>query len=309
MKITIDTKNDIVKIGGKPIDEVKEYKKEEFENFIREYLLKNTMLSDYEMDCMWMSYRYCIGRHTIAANMHAGEIWRHCKGRMSKERELFNAFDINREIEQHLSFIQPNFYFPCTSLNKIYTTALDIVFSFIEDYEIKSIDDLLKYKDVHVILTDNEKGYKLETITWDEWLKPKVIDIVKNYMEVSDDQAWEMFEQWRNTGTCIDDLKKEFKKLTEDIPSSKHYYLYNFEDLMVWNDLVHCFDHEHHHKSILQDGSEREWFWSWTKKTEQREDGKYYWTFGYTKIRVPLDAWNGVTTTWIPDDTIKEDLY
>lgn len=309
MKITIDTKNDIIKIGGKPIDKAKEHKKEEFESFIREYLLKNTMLSEYETDCMWMSYRYCIGRHTIAANMQAAAIWKHCRGRMPKERELFTAFDINREIEQHLGFISPNFYFPITSLNRIYTTALDIVFEFIEDYEIKSIDDLLKYKDVHVILADNKRGYKLEVITWDEWLKPNVIEIVQKYMNATSDEAWEIFEKWRDSGTCFNDLKKEFEKLVEGIPDSKHYYLFDFEDLIIWNDLVHCFDHEHHHKSILQDGSEREWFWSWTKKTEQREDGKYYWTFGYTKIRVPLDVWNGVTTTWIPDDAIKKDLY
>ena len=29
-------------------------------------------LSDYEMDAMWMSYRYAIGRHSIASVTHAG---------------------------------------------------------------------------------------------------------------------------------------------------------------------------------------------------------------------------------------------
>ena len=32
------------------------------------------MMTQYEEDCVWMSYRYCIGRHTIASHCHAGDI-------------------------------------------------------------------------------------------------------------------------------------------------------------------------------------------------------------------------------------------
>ena len=85
--------------------------------------------------------------------------------------------------------------------------------------------------------------------------------------------------------------------------------MHDFEDLFVWNDLVHCFDYEHHHKSVLTNGEEVEWFWSWTNKSEQREDGYFYRTFGYERIRVPVDKWNGSITTWIPDESIEKDLY
>ena len=88
-----------------------------------------------------------------------------------------------------------------------------------------------------------------------------------------------------------------------------YFYFNDIEDLFVWNDLVHLFDIEHHHKSILIDGSECEWFWTWTEKSEKREDGYYYKAFGYKKIRVPVDKWNGLVTTYIPDESIKEDLY
>ena len=43
-------------------------------------------MSMYEEDLIWMSYRYCIGRHTIAASMHAGEIAKHEYFRLSPER-------------------------------------------------------------------------------------------------------------------------------------------------------------------------------------------------------------------------------
>ena len=48
---------------------------------------------------------------------------------------------------------------------------------------------------------------------------------------------------------------------------------------------------------------------NWTNKSEQHDDGYWYRAFGYKKIRVPLNEWNGSVTTWIPDESIKEDLY
>ena len=312
MKITIDTKNNEVKVGSKSFNELDEVKRNVAESFIRDFLRKNTKLTDYEEDCMWMSYRYCIGRHTIASSMHAGDIWTNCKGRMTDERQLFTAFDINREIERCLTFHKPNFHFPLTSLNKIYTSAVDIVCEFMEDYNINSIEDFLKYKDIHVILTDNERGYKFETVTWEEYLRPCVLKIMQDFYHndaMTEDYAWNHFQMWMNNEDDFGALGNKLEKLTRDMPNTEHYFMHDFEDLFVWNDLVHCFDYEHHHKSILVDGTECEWFWSWKEKTEKREDGYYYKTFGYERIRVPVDKWNGHITTYIPDESIKEDIY
>lgn len=313
MKISIDTKTGEVKIGGKPFNEASETNKNLAEMVLRKAIVDNTMLSDYETDSMWMSYRYCIGRHTIASHMRAHDIWVNCRNRMSKERQLFNAFDMNREIEQSMAFRYPFFRFPLTSLNRIYATAVDIVCEFMEDYNIQSKEDFLKYMDIDVILTDNERGYKLETTTWEEWLRPRVLKICQNIYnnnELTEEEAWAMFEKW-NEGDqeMIDKFDQKFKPLTKDIPNPENYYMNNFEDLFVWNDLVHCFDYEHHHKSILVDGTECEWFWTWTEKSEKRDDGYYYKAFGYKKIRVPVDKWNGSYTTWIPDEAIEKDLY
>ena len=313
MKITIDTKTGEVKSGSKLFNELDETKKNIAKSFIRDFLRKNTKLTDYEEDCMWMSYRYCIGRHTIASHMHAGDIWANCKNRMTKERQLFTAFDINREIEQNIQFHKPYFHFPITSLNRIYTSAVDIFCEFLEDYNIKSIDDLLKYRDINIILSDNERGYKFETITWEEWLKPQITEFFRKMYDnncMSEDKAWQLFELWKSGDK---EMRASFDykliPLTSDIPNKEHYFLHDFEDLFVWNDLVHCFDYEHHHKSILVDGTECEWFWTWTEKSELHDDGHYYKAFGYKKIRVPLDKWNGIVTTWIPDESIKENIY
>ena len=313
MKITIDTKTGEVKINGKLLKDAPSHYKQIAEYTLRLAYQDNYPLSDYEEDCMWMSYRYCIGRHTIAAHMHATDIWKNCKGRMSKERQLFTAFDINREIESSMTFIKPYFHFPLTSLNRIYTSAVDIFCQFLEDYKIKDIADLIKYRDVYIKLYDNDRGYTFETVTWEEWLRPQVLKICQDFWkndDMSEDFAWKLFIRCKNEEEIgTDFVPKKFKELIKDMPSVDNYYLHDIEDLFVWNDLVHCFDYEHHHKSILKDGSEVEWFWSWTNKTVQREDGNYYRTFGYKKIRVPVDKWNGTVTTWIPDDSIKEDIY
>ncbi len=313
MKVTIDTKTGEAKINGKLIKDASDYNKQLARTAMNNAICDNYPLSDYEEDCMWMSYRYCVGRHTIAASMHAPAIWKHCRGRMSNERALFTAFDINREIESSMVFIKPYFHFPLTSLNRIYTSAIDIFCQFLEDYKIEDIADLIKYRDVHVKLSDNDRGYTFETVMWEEWLRPQVLDIVSKYYgndAMSEDFAWKYFESWASGEKMNqEEMIKEFERITRDMPTEERYYMHDIEDLFVWNDLVHCFDYEHHHKSILTDGSEVEWFWSWTNKTVQKEDGYYYRTFGYKKIRVPVNEWNGSYSSYIPDESIKEDIY
>lgn len=308
MKLTYDTNTKELKFGGKKINELPEEKKQVAIGILNDLVLHNSNLTSYEEDSVWMSYRYCIGRHTIASHMRAGEIWTNCKGRMRKDRQLFNAFDINREIEQCMQFGKgPEWHFPITSLNRIYTTAIDIFCEFLEDYDIKSKEDYLKYYSIDVILTDNERGYKIETTTWEE----KLTSLIPVFKEVYDLETVEdivkLIKVLKTKST--DDVDSRIRWVVRNYPDPEYFFFTDIEDLFVWNDLAHCFDYEHHHKSILVDGSECEWFWSWTDKTEKHDDGYYYKAFGYKKIRVPLDKWNGSVTTYIPDESIKEDLY
>lgn len=315
-KIIFNPEDNTFTTGKKLFKDLPKSEQDRIVDRFRNFLIKNTKLSDYEEDCMWMSYRYCIGRHTIASHMHANDIWKNCKGRMSKERELFTAYDINREIEDKMRFNSngPEWHFPCTSLNKIYTTAIDIFCEFLEDYNIKSKEDYLKYYSIDVILSDNERGYKIETTTWDEKLTSMIPVFAEIYGgdddgEYSIESIKEFIKNAKKNST--DDLDSRIRWIVRCYPNPEFFYFHDIEDLFVWNDLVHCFDYEHHHKSILIDGSECEWFWSWTRKSEESKDepGKYYYTFGYEKIRVPVDKWNGSITTWIPDESIKENIY
>lgn len=288
MEITIDTNKDTVKVNGKNYG-FNSFNDSVAIDLMKKFIRANTKLDSYEEDSMWMSYRYCIGRHTIAAHMRANDIARRCYGRLSNERSVFTAYDINREIERCLQFgCGPTWLFPITSLNAIYTSAIDIFCQFVEDFEIKTIDDLLNYKQMNVILADNERGYKIETVTWEEYLRPQVHKIVSKYYgndDMSVDLTWKYFKTWE-TGEKMnqDEMIQQFEEITRNRPNPEYFYLTNIKDLFVWNNLVHLFDVEHHHKSILTNGKEVEWYWTyvpdWTKENE----------ISYRKVRVPVDS-------------------
>lgn len=113
----------------------------------RRYLPIDNKLSKYEEDCIWMSYRYCIGRHTIAAHMHAGEIAANAYGRMSDERMKFMSKDINREIERILNV---NDWFTIDmswSVPRRELRPLDVLYQCLDGF-IQSDDDLRDIKDI-----------------------------------------------------------------------------------------------------------------------------------------------------------------
>lgn len=292
MKITIDTNKNTVKVNGKDYG-FNSFNDSVAIDLMKKFIRANTKLDSYDEDSMWMSYRYCIGRHTIASHMRANDIASHCYGRMSEEHSIFTAYDINREIERCLQFgCGPTWLFPITSLNAIYTSAIDIFCQFVEDFEIKTIDDLLKYKEVKVILADNERGYKIETVTWEEYLRPQVHKIVNDWFagqnldeDADEDDAWEYYQQWEKSNSKESVFNEKFNLISKDKISKKTYFsLSSIEDLFVWNNLVHLFDVEHHHKSVLTNGKEVEWYWTyvpdWTKEDE----------ISYRKVRVPVDS-------------------
>lgn len=315
MKIVFDTEKNTVKVGNKTFGVDMQKEKENcIISFFNKFVKDHTTLNDfngYEEDSMWMSYRYCIGRHTIASHMRAGDIASNCYGRMSEERSIFTAYDINREIEQSMQFgIGPDWHFPITSLNKIYTSAIDIFCQFIEDYNIQSKEDYLKYYAIDVILTDNERGYKIETTTWEE----KLQSLIPLFKEIYGDDNCnvesikELINKAKKKST--DDVDSRIRWIIKSYPNPDYFYFNDIEDLFVWNNLVHLFDLEHHHKSILTNGEEVEWYWTYTHASEQHEDGYWYRKeVGYERIRVPVDAKIGSVTTWIPEESIMKDLY
>lgn len=107
---------------------------------------ESNMLSTYEEDCIWMSYRYCIKRHTIVAYCHASNIAKNAYGRMSKERTQFMSKDINQEIYNVLH-VHDWFSIDNAWSLKEYR-PLDIFYQCLNNIGIKTFDDIKKIRNI-----------------------------------------------------------------------------------------------------------------------------------------------------------------
>lgn len=109
---------------------------------------KITKLSHYEETLLWMSYRYAIGRHTIAAHGHGCDIVKYSYERLklTPERCTFTGFDINQYIYDQMRF--GFFSIDNYSINTKDVNPLDVFFEFINEENIISYEELGKYKRV-----------------------------------------------------------------------------------------------------------------------------------------------------------------
>lgn len=106
-------------------------------------------ITDFEETCMWMSYRYAIGRHSIGSVMHANDIAKNLFYRIPNDRKEFTAFDIVREITDHLSY-PFNFYIDNRfSVGNINYHPFELFMEFLEEEDIHNLNDLNNYKSIH----------------------------------------------------------------------------------------------------------------------------------------------------------------
>ena len=142
------------------------------------------MLSEYELDNIWMSYRYCIGRNTIAAHCHAGDIANNAYGRMTKERMKFISKDINQEIYDKLHvhdwFIVDNWW------NTKNIRPLDVFYQCLNAVGFKTYDDIKKIKGIECFFT---KEGELKTDVY--YYNDKDKFNYKSFMDVEDLEVWQ----------------------------------------------------------------------------------------------------------------------
>lgn len=120
---------------------------------------------DFFEDLIWMSYRYCIGRKTIAAHCHANNIVS-VVDKLSIERRRFMAKDIRMSINDTIRWkhnIHDDGY-----TNKY--DALTLIYKYLLEHP--EIEDDTKFKfnvntdngNVNVEPFTNDKGYYMESI-------------------------------------------------------------------------------------------------------------------------------------------------
>ena len=162
-------------------------------------------ISEFEETCMWMSYRYAIGRHTIAASMHANDIATHFFYRLSNDRKEFTAFDIAREIDNDLRW-QFNLYIEYPNLNVNYY-PYEILMKFIKKYNIKDLDEFNKFDRIDYDCSTEE--FKVKYVS-------SYIDAYHSSPDGSEQK--EIYDKKRNYNTM------------------------DLDDLLHWQMLAACFD-------------------------------------------------------------------
>lgn len=187
---------------------------------------KNNMMTDYEETCMWMSYRYAIGRSTIAAHYHAKDIAANCYKRMTNDRSEFTAKDIRDQIGNILRIDKPSFY------EEQYSESNDPFGHFVGYINGKT--KLLLAKIKKVVYTSNGK-YDVEYGERFEFFYPHFNDLlvwanlaslfdIKNhkYCKLIDDSICEYFEGYIDRSQYdTDDSKTIYNYEKIKIPVSK----------------------------------------------------------------------------------------
>lgn len=150
---------------------------------------KVKMLSQYEEDCVWMSYRYCIGRHTIAAHSHAEDIAQNAYGRMTKERMQFMSEDINNEIHSQLhygNFVDMGWY---GNIPKTHFKPLDMLYSILNKESIDTAEKMREIKSIRIKWNMNKQDFDYSIYYFNENDKDR--DLGRSLWDITDLEVWQ----------------------------------------------------------------------------------------------------------------------
>lgn len=116
-------------------------------------------LSTFQEELIWMSYRYCIGRHTITAHQHASNIANFAYKRLNKNRMEFMSEDINKEIYDRLhwsNFVDFGWY---GNIPKEFFKPLDVLYTILDKENIKSYEAIKKIKTISIEWNRDKMDY------------------------------------------------------------------------------------------------------------------------------------------------------
>ena len=125
------------------------------------------LMSDYELDGVWMSYRYCIGRGTIAAHARASDIAQNAYGRMTNERTQFMSEDINNSIYEVLRLsnwidLDYRWNIPTSKFK-----PFDILVEAMNEFKLHKDDDFLHTETIIASFNETNESFDFEHIKTD----------------------------------------------------------------------------------------------------------------------------------------------
>ncbi len=143
----------------------------------------------FSEDYVWASYRYFIGRHTIAAHYHATTIAQDVYGKISDERLQFNSEDICSCIYDNLhfkDFIDFGWY---GNIPKRHFKPLDVVYSIFAKEGIDCNEKVKKIKTIAIDWNYEKSDFDYSIYYFNENDKNK--DYGRSMNDIRDLEVWQ----------------------------------------------------------------------------------------------------------------------
>lgn len=186
----------------------------------------------YQEDCIWMSYRYCIGRYTIAAYAHAENIAKNAYGKLSKARMQFMSEDICREIYDRLhfkDFIDFGWY---GNIPKNVFKPIDVIYSI---FAKEKLTDVRHIKTISIEWNPDKEDFDYSIYYFNEDDKNK--DYGRSLLDI------ECLEVWQKLANLfdIDSHKKEIIN-GEEVEYYEYWTKYRDIEGNVHYKKIKCYD-------------------------------------------------------------------
>lgn len=140
-------------------------------------------------DYIWMSYRYCIGRHTIAAHYHATTIARDVYGRLSDGRMEFYSEDICSCIYDQLhfkDFIDFGWY---GNIPKRAFKPLDVIYRIFDKENIDCEEKMRRIKTIAIDWNKEKNDFDYSIYYFNENDKNK--NYGRSMLDICDLEVWQ----------------------------------------------------------------------------------------------------------------------
>lgn len=177
---------------------------------------KNNEISEYEYDSLWMSIRYCIERHTIAAHCHAKDIASIEYKRLNEEQkqsisklindEIYNVLttSLNFTIEERGAIPQNEF------------RPLNIYYQALQTLNVNNLKELKKIYSITAFYNKEEKKWHFECVPNPLFKNSKFSAL----MDVHD------LEVWQSLANLFD--VKNYQKVVYNNKEIKCYETFSF---------------------------------------------------------------------------------
>ena len=169
---------------------------------------KNKKELSFSEDYVWMSYRYCVGRHTIAAHYHATTIARDVYGKISDERMQFNSEDICNCIYDNLHFKDFIDFGWFGNIPKERFKPLDVVYSIFNKENIDCEEKVKSIKTIAIDWNKDKNDFDYSIYYFNENDKNK--DYGRSMWDIAD------LEVWQKLANLFDRRTHKYCRLTDD---------------------------------------------------------------------------------------------